>query len=172
MALVLSLSDNSGGYVVYSDVSHEEVRVCADVAWKGEHVYVATIEWLCEEVPNAWFRVGSGDFTLQIWRQYMEKCKIYTNQKLEVHIMQKKLNTRQRRWLEWLKDYDHTILYHKGKANVIANAQSWRNQEMRCMLTSQKELRREFETLGIEVKRLSEPVKWWYVMKTWFSMVE
>ena len=27
---------------------------------------------------------------------------------------------RQRRWLELLKDYDVTILYHPGKANVVA----------------------------------------------------
>ena len=31
---------------------------------------------------------------------------------------------RQRRWLELLKDYDCTILYHPGKANVIADALS------------------------------------------------
>jgi len=28
---------------------------------------------------------------------------------------------RQRRWLELLKDYDVAILYHPGKANVVAN---------------------------------------------------
>ena len=31
---------------------------------------------------------------------------------------------RQRRWLELLKDYDCDILYHPGKANVIADALS------------------------------------------------
>ncbi|XP_070017874.1 uncharacterized protein [Nicotiana sylvestris] len=35
---------------------------------------------------------------------------------------QKDLNLRQRRWLELLKDYDITILYHPGKANVVADA--------------------------------------------------
>ena len=35
---------------------------------------------------------------------------------------QKKLNHRQRRWLELLKDYDMSIIYHPGKANVVANA--------------------------------------------------
>ena len=29
---------------------------------------------------------------------------------------------RSRRWLELLKDYDLTISYHPGKANVVANA--------------------------------------------------
>nr|XP_012574829.1 uncharacterized protein LOC105852742 [Cicer arietinum] len=34
------------------------------------------------------------------------------------------LNLRQRRWMKLLKDYDCTILYHLGKANVVANALS------------------------------------------------
>ncbi|XP_075076929.1 uncharacterized protein LOC142163527 [Nicotiana tabacum] len=36
----------------------------------------------------------------------------------------KDLNLRQRRWLELLKDYDVDILYHPGKANVVADALS------------------------------------------------
>ena len=35
---------------------------------------------------------------------------------------QRDLNLRQRRWMELLKDYDVTILYHPGKANVVADA--------------------------------------------------
>ena len=31
---------------------------------------------------------------------------------------------RQRRWMELLKDYNCTILYHPGKANVVADALS------------------------------------------------
>ena len=37
---------------------------------------------------------------------------------------QKELNLRQRRWLELLKDYDMSVLYHPGKANVVADALS------------------------------------------------
>ncbi|XP_059289147.1 uncharacterized protein LOC132042629, partial [Lycium ferocissimum] len=36
----------------------------------------------------------------------------------------KQLNLRQRRWLELLKHYDVDILYHPGKANVVADALS------------------------------------------------
>jgi len=36
----------------------------------------------------------------------------------------KDLNLRQRRWLELLKDYNFTILYLPGKANVVADALS------------------------------------------------
>ena len=37
---------------------------------------------------------------------------------------QQNLNMRQTRWLDVLKDYDCEILYHPGKANVVADALS------------------------------------------------
>ncbi|XP_048438577.1 uncharacterized protein LOC125476444 [Pyrus x bretschneideri] len=48
---------------------------------------------------------------------------------------QKELNLRQRRWLELLSDYDCTIDYHPGRANVVADALSvpewkWENITM------------------------------------------
>ncbi|GJW04281.1 hypothetical protein Tco_1563137 [Tanacetum coccineum] len=45
--------------------------------------------------------------------------------RLKTHILdQKELNMRQRCWLELLADYDYEIRYHRGKANVIADALS------------------------------------------------
>ncbi|XP_070014108.1 uncharacterized protein [Nicotiana sylvestris] len=46
---------------------------------------------------------------------------------LQYILKKKELNLRQRRWLELLKDYDVNILYHPGKANVVANALSRRS---------------------------------------------
>ena len=37
---------------------------------------------------------------------------------------QRELNLRQRRWLELLKDYDMSVLYHPGKSNVMADVLS------------------------------------------------
>ncbi|GJR62023.1 retrotransposon protein, putative, ty3-gypsy subclass [Tanacetum coccineum] len=56
-------------------------------------------------------------------------------------IMPWKLNMRQRRWLELLKDYDTNIQYHPGKTNVVANALSRKNSEIMALRTkeSQKE---------------------------------
>nr|GEV85315.1 reverse transcriptase domain-containing protein [Tanacetum cinerariifolium] len=43
--------------------------------------------------------------------------------KCEFWIPKKDLNIRQRRWLEFLSDYDCEIRYHPGKANIL-NAQT------------------------------------------------
>ena len=40
---------------------------------------------------------------------------------------------RQRRWMEYLEDYDFTSHYHLGKANIVADALS---QKSRGVLTS------------------------------------
>ena len=64
---------------------------------------------------------------LKIWRHYLYgvSCEVFTNHRsLQYLFKQKDLNLRQRRWLELLKDYDITILYHPGKANVVADALS------------------------------------------------
>jgi len=37
---------------------------------------------------------------------------------------QKELNHRQRRWFEFLKDYDMNVVYHLGKANVVVDSLS------------------------------------------------
>ena len=37
---------------------------------------------------------------------------------------QKKLNLRQRRWIEFLKDYDMSVHYYLGKVNVVVDALS------------------------------------------------
>uniref|UniRef100_A0A1U7YDX8 Uncharacterized protein LOC104247083 n=1 Tax=Nicotiana sylvestris TaxID=4096 RepID=A0A1U7YDX8_NICSY len=50
---------------------------------------------------------------------------VYTDHRSSQQLFkQKDLNLRQRTWLELLKDYDITILYHSGKANVVADALS------------------------------------------------
>ena len=48
---------------------------------------------------------------------------IYTdNKSLKYIFTQKKLNMRQRRWLELLADYDVDLQYHSGKINVVLDA--------------------------------------------------
>ena len=64
-----------------------------------------------------------------LYRSYESSiyCRNFTDHKnLQYIFTHKELNLRQRRWLELIKDYDCTIEYHPGKANVVADALSKR----------------------------------------------
>ncbi|KAK9098545.1 hypothetical protein Syun_025590 [Stephania yunnanensis] len=66
-------------------------------------------------------------FALKIWRHYLygEKFVLFVDHKsLKYLFTQKDLNMRQRRWLEFLEDYDFSLEYHPGKANIVADALS------------------------------------------------
>ena len=66
-------------------------------------------------------------FSLKIWRHYLygEQFKVFSDHKsLKYIFTQRDLNIRQRRWMEYLEDYDFTLEYHPSKANVVADALS------------------------------------------------
>ncbi|KAK1683149.1 hypothetical protein QYE76_043997 [Lolium multiflorum] len=87
------------------------------------------------------------------WRQFLygSKCELYTDHKgLKYFFTQKELNMRQKRWLELIKDYELTINYTPGKANVVADAlsrKSTENQPKEWEIP--KELRKELEEAQI-----------------------
>ena len=66
-------------------------------------------------------------FALKIWRHYLygKQFEVYSNHKsLKYIFTQRDLNMRQRKWMEFLEDYDFTLHYHPGKANVVVDALS------------------------------------------------
>ena len=77
-------------------------------------------------------------FALKQWRHYLYgvKCEVYTDHRsLQYVFTLKDLNLRQRRWMELVKHYDITILYHPGKANVVADALSRKAASMGSLPT-------------------------------------
>ncbi|GKE86436.1 putative reverse transcriptase domain-containing protein [Tanacetum coccineum] len=75
--------------------------------------------------------LGAVVFALKMWRHYLYGTKyvVYTDHKSLQHILdQKELNMRQHKWLELLSDYDCELRYHLGKANVVADALSWKSR--------------------------------------------
>jgi hypothetical protein len=80
---------------------------------------------------------------LKIWRHYLigHRCEIYSDHKsLKYIFTQSDLNLRQHRCLELIKDYDVGINYHLGKANVIADALSFKKY---CNATFAKRMKPE-----------------------------
>ena len=45
---------------------------------------------------------------------------------------------RQRRWMEFLEDYDFTLHYHSGKANVEADALSQKSRGVLAIIASRE----------------------------------
>ncbi|GJZ22036.1 putative reverse transcriptase domain-containing protein [Tanacetum coccineum] len=114
-------------FVVYCDASHKGLGV---VLMQKEKViaYASCQLKIHEKNYTAHdLELGAVALALKIWRHYLygPKYTVFTDHKSLQYILdQKELNMRQRRWLEFLSDYDCKIQYHPGKANVIFNAQA------------------------------------------------
>ena len=86
---------------------------------------------------------------LKIWRHYLygEQFEVYSDHKsLKYIFTQRDLNMRQRRWMEFLEDYDFILHYHLGKANVVADALSRKSRGALVSIASQEW--RMLETMG------------------------
>ena len=126
-APILTLSDDSSDYVIYSDAS---LRGMGCVLMQNGWV----ISYLSRQLkphernyPTHDLELAAVVFALKAWRHYLygRRCQIYSDHRSLKYIMtQKELNLRQRRWVELIKDYDCTIEYHPGKANIVADALS------------------------------------------------
>ncbi|GJZ08687.1 putative reverse transcriptase domain-containing protein [Tanacetum coccineum] len=130
-ALILALPERNNNFVAYCDASHQGLGA---VLMQKEKVIAYASQQLKPNEENYTthdLELGAVVFALKIWRHYLygTKCTMFTNHKSLQHILdQKELNMRQRRWLELLADYDCEIRYHPGKANVIADALSRKEQ--------------------------------------------
>jgi hypothetical protein len=126
-APILSLFESDKRFTVYTDASRIGLRC---VLLQDDKVIADGSRQLKKHernYPTHDLELTAVVFALKSWRHYLygETCDIYTDHKsLKYIFTQKELNMRQRRWLELIKDYDLTIQYHPGKANVVADALS------------------------------------------------
>ena len=128
-APVLAWPNGGDGFVVYSNASQQGLGC---VLMQNDRVIAYASRQLKKyekNYPTHDLELVAVMFALKIWRHYLYgvPCRIFTDHKsLQYIFTQKELNLRQRRWLELIKDYNCTIEYHPGKANVVADALSRR----------------------------------------------
>ncbi|GJZ83694.1 putative reverse transcriptase domain-containing protein [Tanacetum coccineum] len=126
-APILALPQGAENFIVYCDALHKGLGT---VLIQNEKVIAYASRQLKIHEKNYTthdLELGEVVFALKIWRHYLygTKCMMFTDHKsLQYILNQKKLNRRQRHWLELLSDYDCEIRYHPGKANVVADALS------------------------------------------------
>ena len=126
-APVLTLPDGKKSFVVYSDASKKGLGC---VLMQNEKViaYVARkLKPHETNYPTHDLELADVVFVLKKWRHYLYGItfEVFTDHKsLKYLLFQKELNLRQMRWVKFLQDYDFTVNYHPGKANVVADALS------------------------------------------------
>ena len=126
-APILIVPYRGHGYTVYCDASRAGLR-CVLMQF-GRVVAYGSRQLKNHEqnYPTHDMELATIVFALKIWRHYLygEQFEVYSDHKIPKYIFtQWDLNMRQRKWMEFLEDYDFTLHYHPGKANVVADALS------------------------------------------------
>ena len=88
-------------------------------------------------------------FSLKAWHYYLygKQFEVYSDHKsLKYICTQRDLNMRQRRWMEYLQNYDFTFHYHLGKANVVVDTLRRKSRGVLASIASQEWLM--LETMG------------------------
>ena len=103
-------------------------------------------------------------FTFKIWRHYLYGVHVDVltdHNSLQYVFTQKELNLQQKMWLELLKDYDMSELYHPGKANIVGDALSRMTMGSVYHLDdTKKDLEREVHRLSMLGVRLESSLYW------------
>jgi hypothetical protein len=153
-APVLTIPNPSGSFVVYSDASRNGLG-CV-LMQEGKVVAYASRQLRPHEenYPTHDLELAAVVFALKIWRHYLYgvKFEVFSDHKsLKYLFNQKELNMRQRRWMEFLKDYDFELKYHPGKANVVADALSRKSLHLSQMMIHEINLIEKFRDLNLLV---------------------
>ncbi|XP_074283159.1 uncharacterized protein LOC141607704 [Silene latifolia] len=90
--------------------------------------------------PTHDLELGAVVFALKLWRHYLYGA------------------TFKRRWIELIGDYDIEIIYHEGKANVVADALSRKYVHALCTAMSRIKLREEVEKIGISMIKKGDTI--------------
>ena len=146
---ILIVPDKGHGYTVYCDASRAGLG-CV-LMQSGRVVAYGSLQLKKHErnYPTHELELAAVVFALKIWCHYLydEEFEVYSDHKsLKYTFTQRDLNMRQRRWMEFLEDYDFTLHYLPGKANVVADALSRKSRGVLASIASREW--RMLETVG------------------------
>ena len=131
IAPILIVLEQGQRYTVYCDASRDEPRC---VLMQAKRV----IAYDSRQLKNHEQNYSTHDLELAVIVSvlnilshyfYGERFEVFSDHKsLKYIFTQQDLKMSQRRWIEYLEDYDFTLHYHPGKANAVADAlnrKSW-----------------------------------------------
>ena len=139
---MLTIPSGTGGFVIYSDASQKGLGCVLMQNGKVVAYAFRQLKNYEKNYPTYNLELAAIVFALKICRHYLygERCEIFTDHKrLKYFFTQKKLNMRQQRWLELVKDYDCSINYHPSKAIVVADALSRKPSSFFCCFANHSE---------------------------------
>ena len=140
-SLILIVPKRRHGYIVYCDASKARLGC---VLMQSRRVVAYGSRQLKnhkQNYPTHDMELAPTVFALKIWHHYLygEQFEMYSDHKsLKYIFKQRDLNMRQRKWMEFLEDYDFTLHYHPGKANVVANALSRKSRGALASIASRE----------------------------------
>ena len=126
-APILIVPDRGQGYTVYCDALKGGLECIFMQSGRVVAYSSHQLKNLEQNYPTHNMELAVVVFALKIWCHYLygEQFEVYSDHKsLKYIFTQRELNMRQHRWMEFLKDYDFTLHYHPGKANVVVDALS------------------------------------------------
>ncbi|GKV32449.1 hypothetical protein SLEP1_g41058 [Rubroshorea leprosula] len=153
-APILTIPDNGGNFVVYTDASHKGLG-CVLIQ-HGQVIAYGSRQLKTHErnYPTHDLELAAIIFALKLWRHYLygEEFEVHTDhQSLKYLFSQKELNLRQRRWVEYLNNYKCKIVYQPGKGNVVADALSRKStSNLASLMVMEWKLLEEFKDLNVK----------------------
>jgi len=158
----LVIPDVGKPFEVYCDASHLGLG-CVLMQEKKAVTYASRQLKVHERnYPTHDLELAAIVFALKIWRHYLygaQFCVFSDHKSLKYLFDQKELNIRQRRWMEFLKDCDFELLYHLGKANVVADALSRKIVHTAHLMIKEVELLEKFRDMKLHVELGSEFIR-------------
>jgi len=154
-ASVLVIPNTGKKFEVYCDAS--DLGLGCVLMQEGRPVAYASRQLKVHEknYPTHDLELAAIVFALKSWRHYLygSQFQVFSDHKsLKYLLDQKELNMRQRRWMEYLKDYDFELLYHSGKANVVVDALSRKKMHMSCMMIKELELIEKLRDMNLRMQ--------------------